>query len=380
MASVSVSFLNIAQTTASVKVTWSHDIANGYVGFWMSTSSSVGYSTYDIREMIVATPQSSNYTWNISSLSPGTKYYVKPVLLGSSGWMEIYLEGTTGNFTTIGGAPTGLNVSDGTYTDKVYITWTNPSGVTNNRVYRNTVNDIWSATQLYSGSAITSYSDTGAATGTITAGSVSASDGTSTSQVTGSTGGNSTNNGTTYYYWVGAYYGSGSWYYTSDTGYRGVGSLTYSWYGRDIWLGQYGTTFTDTGAPAAVISSGQATASQGTYADKIVLTLNNQSITPQIVSYKCYLSATDATSVWTSSDNGYRGAPSLTYQWQVSTNGSSYSDISGGTTTTYDYTGATPGTVTYFKCVVSASGCTSQTTAATTGYTRRTAQKFVMYI
>jgi hypothetical protein len=52
--------------------------------------------------------------------------------------------------------------------------------------------------------------------------------------------------------------------------------------------------------------------------------------------YKCWISSLGATSKYSVSDSGYRGFSSPTYQWQYSyDNGLNYSNISGGTGTTY---------------------------------------------
>lgn len=74
---------------------------------------------------------------------------------------------------------------------------------------------------------VTTYDHTAAAAGTITPGTCTASDGSSTSYVTLDASGYSTSNGATETYYVRAYNGGGdSAQSSSTTGYRSVGTLT----------------------------------------------------------------------------------------------------------------------------------------------------------
>ena len=88
--------------------------------------------------------------------------------------------------------PTGMSATDGTYTDKIAISWDSVAGADKYYIYRYTSNSSGSAMSLGSTTS-TSYNDTSATPGV------------------------------TYYYWVKAYQNSGSIYsgYSScDTGYR----------------------------------------------------------------------------------------------------------------------------------------------------------------
>ena len=88
--------------------------------------------------------------------------------------------------------PTGMSATDGTYTDKIAISWNSVAGADKYYIYRYTSNNNGSAISLGSTTS-TSYNDTSATPGV------------------------------TYYYWVKAYQNSGSTYsgYSScDTGYR----------------------------------------------------------------------------------------------------------------------------------------------------------------
>lgn len=92
------------------------------------------------------------------------------------------------------GVPSSVNASDGTYSDKVRVSWSAASGATIYEVWRNTTNSSASAAKL-SGSDLTgtNYDDTGASAGI------------------------------TYYYWVkAANDGGASAFSSSDTGFMGV--------------------------------------------------------------------------------------------------------------------------------------------------------------
>ena len=88
--------------------------------------------------------------------------------------------------------PTGVSASDGTYTDKVRVSWTAASGATSYQVYRNTSNSTSGASQIGTPTG-TSFDDTTATPGT------------------------------TYYYFVKACDSGGCTdFSTSDSGYRAV--------------------------------------------------------------------------------------------------------------------------------------------------------------
>ena len=89
--------------------------------------------------------------------------------------------------------PTGISASDGTFTDRVQVTWSASTGATYYQVFRHTSNDSASATSLSSSHPSSPYIDTSAVAGTI------------------------------YYYWIKACNSGGcSSYSVSDSGYRAV--------------------------------------------------------------------------------------------------------------------------------------------------------------
>ena len=178
-------------------------------------------------------------------------------------------------------APTNVSATKGTHTDKVVVTWTKSVDATGYKVYEGT-------NLLSTLGDVDTYDDTTAGEPSITPGSASASDGTSTAHVSLSLSGSSANNGATRTYKVVATNDVGdSADSSTDTGYRGIGSLTYQWQRSssttdadysDI-VGATTATYDDTGAP----SNGD------------------------IRWYRCVLNALGATQQISTSNSGYRG-------------------------------------------------------------------------
>ncbi len=339
------------------------------------------------------------YGLSITGLDPATTYYIQAFGKNSAG----YGYGDVVSQLTAPAAPTNIAATDGDYTDKVVITWTKSDGATGYKIYRDdalidTLGDV------------ATYDDTGADAPTITPGSAVASDGSSTAHVALSVEGESANVGTTHTYKVVAFNDGGdSPDSDTDTGYRGVGELSYQWYrssgtgDSDFSVIGGGTTdpYNDTGAPAPTITPGNAIASDGSSTDYVALSINGESANVgESRYYYCTLSATGASSQSTTHDSGYRGVGELTYQWQRSSGDSDadYENISGATTESYNDEGAPAPTVTpgnaiasdgastsyvildlegeqgnagdgrYFRCILNADGATEQTTGSDRGY------------
>ena len=208
-----------------------------------------------------------------------------------------------------------------------------------------------------------------------------ASDGTSTLHVSLSVSGESTANGDTRYYRctltaTGA--SNSPTNSAADTGFRGVGSLSYQWEysdnGADYFdLGGATTeAYDDTGAAAPTITAGNATASDGTSGEYVELSVTGQGASPGAARYyRCRLDATGADQQTSTSDDGYRGTTTLTYQWQRSAADSDadYSDLSGGTTNPYnDRGGALAPDGRYYKASVAMVGAVTEETTSDRGY------------
>ena len=123
-------------------------------------------------------------------------------------------------------------------------------------------------------------------------------------------------------------------------------------------------------SPAPSVTSGTASASDGTSASYVTLSLSGESANiGDGRYYYCTLSATGASSQDTNHDRGYIGVGSLTYQWQMS---DAYSDSNYntnlGTTNPYNATATPNGVIRFFRCVVSAAGANNQNSSADVGY------------
>lgn len=100
------------------------------------------------------------------------------------------------SYVTVPATPAGLAASEGTYTDKVLLTWNTALGATGYQIWRHTISNSAGADQIGS-TVATTYDDTGAAAGT------------------------------TYYYWVKATNAAGaSGFSASDAGYLGSSVAT----------------------------------------------------------------------------------------------------------------------------------------------------------
>ncbi|MBA7660486.1 hypothetical protein ES703_68488 [subsurface metagenome] len=188
------------------------------------------------------------YTKGLTGLSPGTNYRVRAYAVNSAGIGY----GTTVQILTKPAAPTNVAATDGVHTDKVVITWTKSTGATGYQVYRDGAPLGWLGD-------VATYDDTGADAPTITPGTADASDGLYQAHVALSLSGQSANNGTTHTYKVRAKNATGeSVDSETNTGYRGVGALTYQWQRSAADSdadysnipGATTASYNDTGAPA----------------------------------------------------------------------------------------------------------------------------------
>ena len=155
---------------------------------------------------------------------------------------------------------------------------------------------------------------------------------------------------------------------------KSVGATGYQIYRDGTPLGWLGDVATgdDAGADAPVITPGTATATDGVHTDKVVLALGGESVANGTTHvYKVRAKNATGEGADSSTDNGYRGAASLEFQWQRSSADSdaSYSNIVGATTEGYDDTDAPAnGDGRYYKCVLDATGSVQATSAVDRGY------------
>lgn len=130
-------------------------------------------------------------------------------------------------------------------------------------------------------------------------------------------------------------------------------------------------TYDDTGAGAPTITPGTPSASDGTNSSYVTLTLSGHSASNGTThTYKVVASNATGNSADSATDTGYRGTTTLTYQWwrSAADSDADYSSLSGATTNPYnDTTAPSNGDGRYYKCVVSMSGATPQTSTADRG-------------
>ena len=165
-----------------VAVTWNASSGATAYEVWRHTSNSSGSASK------IADPTGTSY--DDTAAVAGTTYYY---------WVKAKNAGGTSGFSSSDSgyrqiaapaAPTGVSASDGTYSDKVAVTWNASSGATAYEVWRHTSNSSGSASKIADPTG-TSYDDTAAVAGT------------------------------TYYYWVKAKNAGGtSGFSSSDSGYR----------------------------------------------------------------------------------------------------------------------------------------------------------------
>ena len=281
---------NVIVTTAPVDLAASSPSADTNVTLnWTTSAAGSGapaihgttpYKVYRDTSSPVSTflANATTNSYTDSSTAGGATYYYAITNLDTNS-IESPLSAEVSQLTRPA-APTSVAATDGSATDKVTITWTQSTGATDYHVWRD-------STDLGAAGDVATFDDTGADAPTITPGTAAASDGTSADYAALSVSGQSANNGTTHTYKVVASNATGnSADSATDTGYRGVGSLTYQWQrsaaDSDASYanidGATTASYNDTGAPAD---------GSGRY-------------------YKVVEDATGATQQTSTSDRGYR--------------------------------------------------------------------------
>jgi hypothetical protein len=283
---------------------------------------------------------------------------------------QTYICGVYATYTALAApdAPTNVSATDGTHTDKVVITWTQSAGADHYKVYR----DGGDVSGLLGD--VATYDDTGADAPTITAGTATASDGTSTIHVTLSIAGASVSNGTTHSYTVYASNDGGvSWSAASDanTGYCGAGTLTYQWYVSDadsdadyasLGAGANTNPYNDTTAPSGAATV-ETLAFAGYGADWVILQGKvNTGVGADGRYFYCEVGSADAVSVDTNTNRGYKdvGVTQVGFDYGLTT---AYGDdwttaviLSDGDIYTTTIRGLTSGTVYHFRAKVFSGG------------------------
>jgi predicted phage tail protein len=167
--------------TEGVFITWTVSAGADSYQIWRSTSSSSATATY-IGNTYLS-------TYNDTTTVAGTTYYYWVKAANGSGTSD-FSNPDAGYRKPALPAPTGVVASDGTYSDKVRVSWSAVSGATSYEVWRSISSSSASAT-VAGTAATTTFDDT------------------------------TTTANTTYYYWIKALNASGSSLFSaSNTGYR----------------------------------------------------------------------------------------------------------------------------------------------------------------
>jgi hypothetical protein len=216
---------------------------------------------------------SGAYTGSLVMMPTGRTIYTRAKIIDPVGTSY----GDEVNFLLKPGKVTGVTASKGTYTDSVVVSWNASVGTDDYVLYRDDY-ELGAGDPLH-------QQDTGADAGTITPGTADASDGSTATHITLTISDADTTHGTEHVYTVIASNDAGeSDVSDSDTGWRGIGALSYQWY-RSVGdsdasysaiLGGTTNPYDDIGAP---------TDGSGRY-------------------YKCLLSAQGATSQYSTADRG----------------------------------------------------------------------------
>ena len=230
---------------------------------WNSSSGATSYKVYRATssggsKTLVQTTTGTSYS--DYSVSQGTTYYYFVTACNSTGCSAYssYNSGYAQSPAPI--PPTGVSASDGTYSDRVLVSWNSSSGATSYKVYRATSSG--GSKTLVQTTTGTSYSDY------------------------------SVSQGTTYYYFV--------------TACNSTGCSAYS---------SYNSGYAQ--SPAPIPPTG-VSASDGTYSDRVLVSWNSSS---GATSYKVYRATSSG------------GSKTLVQ----TTTGTSYSDYSVSQGTTYYY-------------------------------------------
>lgn len=264
-------------------------------------------------------------------------------------------------------APRDVVASDGISVDQVDVSWSAVAGAAGYRVWRDGV--------MISQIAGTSYDDHDAAPGSLAApAAISASEGTYLDHVALEWTAAIAGPGATHSYHVTAFDAGGeSGLSESDSGYRAASAIT--GYELSIDGGTFfdvgtSTAFNDDSAPAGAIETGDPTASDGSYATHVALTIENAGVAGAERSYAVRATSDLGPGEATQPTSGYRGHSALSIRWQRSSADADadYEDLDGATSVTQDDADVPPGELRYYRAVVSAVGLEPVVSPADSGF------------
>jgi len=143
-------------------VDWSRDDDFGDANETIVVSGTPGSGPYTATLTPPAGASQGNARMRVRITRTGT---VDPCGTTAYGEVEDYMINVM--VCTLPGTPTGVSASDGTYCDKVRITWNTVSGASSYKIYRSTSNTQCPEPPLATGVTGTSYDDTSGSLGTI---------------------------------------------------------------------------------------------------------------------------------------------------------------------------------------------------------------------
>ena len=172
-----------------IHVTWS--ASSGATGYevWRHATNSPGYATK-------IAPNVAGTSFDDSTVTPNVAYIYWLKAINASGASAFSLSDSGYASNAPPSAPTGVSATDGTYPNKVQVSWSASSGATGYQVWRHTSNNSNSANRIDSGVGGVSYDD------------------------------NTVIVGTSYYYWIKATNAGGTSVFSNvDSGYAQAFSL-----------------------------------------------------------------------------------------------------------------------------------------------------------
>ena len=133
-----------------IEITWAESAFATYYRLYRNTTANSASATQIGGDLV-------NNLYDDATAAAGQTYYYW-VKAGNTHGTSNFSTNDPGYVATLA-APANVSASDGSYTDKVTITWSPVSGATSYRVFRYTSNDPGSSSQLNGSLTITNYSD-----------------------------------------------------------------------------------------------------------------------------------------------------------------------------------------------------------------------------
>lgn len=342
------------------------DAADGH-GFCLATHPLPALDDEDSECVDFGAPEEAGaFEHTFADLPAGTTHHVRAFaihpVLGA-----VYADGEEAG--TLPAAPGDVEASDGTFTNHVLVTWSEVSGATTYRVYRDGV-------FLVETDALSHEDEEAGAGGAPTAPSIlTASSGTYVDRVEVDWAEASAAEGASHVYTVTAFGPAGEGAAsTGDSGHRAAWPVGYelSLDGGETFI-DLGTEriFVDDDAPAGGLVAGTASASQGTSTEHVALLLSGaDAITGAQRTYQVRAINEAGTSA-TVSTSGYRGVGALSLRWQRSPAdlAEGFEDLPGATfAESSDATAPEDGEGRWYRAVVTAEGASAVESAPVRGF------------